>query len=414
MPYSIDRYSSNLFDPGSAFPLNIADNTINSTATSIRIIGRGITNYGEIVAESLVHIMENFAGQTAPANPITGQLWWQQDPTNPSAPQKLSIWNGSVWKSVTGATPSPTGPTGPAVGDTWYNTTNQQFNFWDGDTWNIVYDGSAALPTNPGPSAPANPLEGTLWYNTTLDILYVYNGSVWEALQKQSANTSVSYDTINGSDVIIIKVNGNILAIWSSAVITYGTLWNGVTPSGKPNLQALYPVGLRVGLNYSNFAGNGISSNGSVHYGTWALAAGATLEATYADIAERYASDEELTPGTLVAIAGTSEVTKTRTVGDTNVFGVVSTAPAFKMNSEAGDDTTHPYIALSGRVPVFVKGKVSKGDRLIASDEPGIARVLDKTLFTDPFDAVMAVFGRAIADKTTDELGTVEVTVGAK
>ncbi len=420
MPYSIDRYSSNLFDPGTSFPLNISDNTINSTSTSIRLMGRGVSNYGEIVAETMVHMMENFAGLNAPTAPITGQLWWQQDPTNSNNAQKLYVWNGTSWKSVMGATPSNTGPTGPAIGDLWYDLVSNTLNVWDGTSWQQIFaEIPGSLPTNPGVTAPADPTEGMLWYNTTNDFLHTYNGSIWEALMKTDNDTDptddtfISYDVINGVDVIIVKVNGIIVAIWSSTTIANAVLWDGTTPAGKPNIKAMYPDGLFAGTNYSNIANNGISGTNAKIFGDWTLAAGASFEATYADIAERYESDEQLVPGTLVGLGGTKEVTKTKGFGDTSVFGVVSSAPAFVLNHKE-DTTNFPAIALAGRVPVLVDGPVGKGDRLVASEKPGVAKAFRKEDFVDPFDAVMAVFGRALESKSTWEVALVEVAVGAK
>lgn len=420
MPYSIDRYSSNLFDPGTSFPLNIPDNTINSTSTSIRILGRGVSNYGEIVAESLVHLMENFAGLNPPTAPITGQLWWKQDPTNSNTAQKLYVWNGTTWKSVMGATPANTGPTGPSVGDLWYDLVNNTFNVWDGTSWQLVFtEIPGSLPTNPGASAPASPVEGMLWYNTTNDYLHTYNGSIWEALMKTSSDsgttddTFISYDIINGVDVIIIKINGIIVAIWSSQVIANAVLWDGTTPAGKPNIKAMYPGGLTAGVNFSNIANNGISGTGAKVFGDWTLAPGASMEATYADIAERYEADEKLAPGTLVSLGGTKEVTKTKGFGDTTVFGVVSTNPAFVLNHKE-DKEFFPAIALAGRVPVLVEGPVAKGDRLVPGSKPGTAVKLDRSAFVDPFDAAMAVFGRALESKNEWDVGLVEVAVGAK
>jgi hypothetical protein len=43
------------------------------------------------------------------------------------------------------------------------------------------------------------------------------------------------------------------------------------------------------------------------------------------------------------------------------------------MNSEAGTDETHPYIALKGRVPCRVEGLINKGDLLVTSAYPGYA-----------------------------------------
>lgn len=139
----------------------------------------------------------------------------------------------------------------------------------------------------------------------------------------------------------------------------------------------------------------------------------ATLHATataaqYSDLAERYESDTPLEPGDVVKIGGDKEITKTSSIGDTDVFGVVSTNPAFKMNADAGSDDTHPYVALSGRVPCKVKGPVNKGDRLIASDEPGVAQAIQ-----DPSTiSLYAVIGRSLEDTDQQSTKYVEIVVG--
>ena len=141
--------------------------------------------------------------------------------------------------------------------------------------------------------------------------------------------------------------------------------------------------------------------------GDWSLTAGSTFQSTYtADLAERYEADEELDPGTVVAIGGDNEVTATTSENDENVFGVVSTAPAFIMNGRAGTDETHPLIAMTGRCPCKVVGKINKGDRLVSSSTTGRARKADLTN-----DTVYAIIGRAIEAHDSDGEGTIEIAV---
>ena len=75
------------------------------------------------------------------------------------------------------------------------------------------------------------------------------------------------------------------------------------------------------------------------------------------------------------------------------------------MNAGAGTDATHPPIAVSGRVPVAVIGKVKKGDRLVSAGN-GMARAAKKQEIT-PWN----VIGRALADKLDSDIGTVEAIV---
>jgi len=146
---------------------------------------------------------------------------------------------------------------------------------------------------------------------------------------------------------------------------------------------------------------------GGLFGGAWTLGAGATLQATHADIAERYAVDNKVEPGDIVRLGGEAEVTKTTEYGDTEVFGVVSTDPAYMMNSKAGDDQTHPYIALTGRVPCKVINKVKKGDRIVSSAFPGVgiaANIAD----INPWQVV----GRALEDNDDEGFRLIEIVVG--
>ena len=130
--------------------------------------------------------------------------------------------------------------------------------------------------------------------------------------------------------------------------------------------------------------------------------------ALYADVAERFASDELLEPGTVVELGGVNEITRSLTALSENVFGVISTRPAYTMNGGAGEDDTHPKVAMTGRVPVKVTGYIRKGDRLVAAGD-GIARA------AQPGEATaFNVIGRSLVDKTTPESGTIEAIVTIK
>jgi hypothetical protein len=130
--------------------------------------------------------------------------------------------------------------------------------------------------------------------------------------------------------------------------------------------------------------------------------------ALYADVAERFASDELLEPGTVVELGGAQEITRSLTALSEKVFGVISTRPAYTMNGGAGEDDTHPKVAMTGRVPVKVTGYIRKGDRLVAAGD-GIARA------AQPGEATaFNVIGRSLVDKTTPESGTIEAIVTIK
>jgi hypothetical protein len=139
--------------------------------------------------------------------------------------------------------------------------------------------------------------------------------------------------------------------------------------------------------------------------GNWTLTAGSRLQATYADLAERFEADEALDPGTVVELGGPKEITAVKYELSEDVFGVVSDTAAYLMNAGAGNDTTHPPVAVSGRVQVKVKGKVTKGQRLVSAGE-GMARAAERNEAT-AFNTI----GRALTDKNTDDIGFVEAIV---
>ena len=128
---------------------------------------------------------------------------------------------------------------------------------------------------------------------------------------------------------------------------------------------------------------------------------GTSTQAQYADLAEVYESDANYEPGTVLVIGGDSEVTISDEVGSYKVIGVVSTDPAYLMNSEGNGIP----VALRGRVPCKVTGNVNKGDVLIASDTPGHAMVAVAPTKLSPLQIV----GRALENKLDASTGIIEI-----
>ena len=147
---------------------------------------------------------------------------------------------------------------------------------------------------------------------------------------------------------------------------------------------------------------------GNITISSYATLHATATSAQYSDLAERYEADQPMEPGDVVKIGGDKEITKTSELADTQVFGVVSTAPAYRMNADAGTDQTHPYVALSGRVPCKVKGTVNKGDRLVSSDEPGVAQAINTLENTSHY----AVIGRSLESNAEQEIKYIEIVVG--
>ena len=133
-----------------------------------------------------------------------------------------------------------------------------------------------------------------------------------------------------------------------------------------------------------------------------------STSAQYADLAERYATDTPLETGEVVILGGNEEITKCMEDKSDAVFGVVSVAPAYLMNSEAGNNDTHPAIALKGRVPVKITGQGLAGDRVVSAGygEARTARSGEATTFN--------TLGRLIQDKYNKETALTECVIGVK
>ena len=130
---------------------------------------------------------------------------------------------------------------------------------------------------------------------------------------------------------------------------------------------------------------------------------GVATTARYADLAEIYSADADYESGTVVKLGGSAEITQTENHADTDVFGVISTDPAYLMNSGAEGLP----VAMAGRCPVRVIGKINKGERLVSSDVPGLAWALG----SDQYDA-RAVIGRALENKEDGDAGVIEAVIG--
>jgi hypothetical protein len=135
----------------------------------------------------------------------------------------------------------------------------------------------------------------------------------------------------------------------------------------------------------------------------WSLTYSKAVQAQYADLAEVYTSDQQYPGGTEVVFGGQAEVTQSHDSHDTRIAGVVSTEPAYLMNSK---ETGVP-VALQGRVPCRVLGPISKGDRVVSSHIAGVAQALDLAQYQPG-----CIIGKALQAIDSAEIATIEVVVG--
>jgi len=191
----------------------------------------------------------------------------------------------------------------------------------------------------------------------------------------------------------------------TGAATTAGT----VTTAAQGNITS---VGTLTGLTINNAttaitnaAAAGTGNIGASGAGFNTVFAKAT-SAQYADLAEKYTADAEYAPGTVLVFGGTAEVTVSAVNSDVRVAGIVSTNPGFLMN-ESLDAEFLVALALTGRVPCQVVGNIVKGDRLVSSDQPGVATVLDPDKYQPG-----CIIGKALENYNSQETGIIEVAVG--
>jgi len=207
---------------------------------------------------------------------------------------------------------------------------------------------------------------------------------------------------------ILVSGNGNItgnLGVAANANI-----------GGNLGVVANANIGGNLGVtNNANIGGNltvtgnlittkittGSSSTAGTITGNWTLTAGSRLEATYADLAEYYVADFDYDPGTVLEFGGEFEVTIAEN-GTQRVAGVVSTEPAYVMNSLCEGEHI-VALALQGRVPTKVRGNIKKGDMLVSGGE-GYAK-------PSPTPIIGTVIGKALENFNGTE-GLIEVAVG--
>ena len=381
----------------------IPDGTINTTSSSLGLPGRNYAGYGNVLDTNFVHIMESFADTTPPPNPLRGQLWFNISagsggntlyvcPTDGEA-------NASAWLALTSTTSGGAATFG-SVTVTGNLTANNL-------TASNVVTAASGVFTNISVSGNANIATG----NITTAIIGTTNTAAITSGSATTAGAITGTWTISGgsSGNSLIVANGNV---YTSGIRTdnyyyaNGSPFNPSGTYGNANVAAYLPT-YTGNLQPSLVTTSAIAGGGTIS-GIWTLSAGARLNATYADLAERFEADTTYDPGTVVELGGDAEITAVVHELSEDVFGVVSNTAAYLMNAGAGNDDTHPPIAVGGRVQVKVTGKVRKGQRLVSAGN-GIARAAKAGEATS-FNTI----GRALAHKNDDSVGTVEAFVSIK
>jgi hypothetical protein len=407
MAYTIVKSDGNVLT-------SIPDGTINTTSTSLGLPGRNYAGYGQALDTNFVHLIENFADTTVPPNPLRGQLWFDTQSSLLKVCPADGTTNALAWLTLA-STSSGNATTFGSVTVTGnisannMTVTNQlsanssSFNF-------LTVSANANI-------ANANITSANIG---TLTTTVITTGSSSTAGTMTGVWTHTGAGTANGINGTSMWVTGGNLVITGAGSIGIRTdnyyYANGSPISfagtyGNSNVAAYLPTyggTILTTTTQATALTTGANSTAGTITGNWTLTTGSRLQATYADLAERFAADAVYDAGTVVQLGGKDEITAVQYELSEDVFGVISDTAAYLMNAGAGNDTTHPPVAVSGRVQVKVIGIVRKGDRLVSAGN-GIARAAGAGEATH-----FNVIGRALEDKNADGIGYVESFVAIK
>jgi len=249
--------------------------------------------------------------------------------------------------------------------------------------------------------------------------VYVRADNSGAKIQLLAANSNASTPVTNMGGLYGTSPNGMFLWENGSCLMQFlasgtgaASAYSGRSPDSVAQLTINGSRSNATAYNAATVTINGgLGVSGSIYSGADMYATtfhGVATSAQYADLAEKYLADADYAPGTVVVFGGDKEITISRQPMDTAVAGVISTNPAYQMNSglEGG-----LYVALQGRVPCKVLGPINKGDLLVTSSYQGIATAYYNETSSGP--QVGTVIGKALqAYDDPVNPGVIEVVVG--
>lgn len=490
MSYTINKTNG-------AILTTVEDGTVD-TKYALKLIGKNYAGYGEIQNENFVALMENFSSNTAPSNPVSGQLWYKTDD------RQLKVYNAAInaWKPLAVEVAGSQPPATSSTGDLFWHTTNKQLSIYDGQEYvlvgpqsvanagitqmrsrsvsdvssnshavieavvdgitvyiispeefevnalddlsdafstikvgiNLPYSSSGITDTNntqakfQGTATNALLLNGStiqqiidqagagnfgdagIKVGDSNDIaIYIDNDGTTGIIENTQSDQIIFKTTSSGSKVPLILSGRNVLPGTSGITnlgsetdqfnTVYASVFDGVAKYSdtlKLGNSGYLPASIATDAN--TIAAR--DTNGDIFANYFQ---GIATSAQYADLAENYLADAAYAPGTVIAVGGEAEVTAAPK-GE-KVIGVVSTNPAYLMNSEL-TGTNVVAVALKGRVPVKVRGEVKKGDELISSGD-GFAEALTGPVISK---AHFHVFAVALGSNASGE-ATVEAVI---
>jgi hypothetical protein len=439
--------------------VHLLENFSDSSAPTVPLTGQvwwdTLGNLKVYTGSAWKTISSITSSSTSPTGAVTGNSWW--DTIN----EQFYVWNGTEWVLVGPAFSSNTGTSGTIVGTivdtgdtshvavnvvvgsqlisivskdaqytpkttiTGFTTIRPGFNLISNVTIpNIAYYGTAENSNQLGSVSAANYARTDV--AETFDQSVTINNNTGLTIGTSNNYTaSVSSDVVrltNNVNNANIAIRTNVGGLISTSMLVVGAnsrvdFSNAIAVTGNAsvsnyilatkgenatsNVTGAIRVTGGIGLTGNIYTSGNINAVGNVS-GSYFV--GTATTAQYADLAERFLADRDYPAGTVVMIGGDKEITQCDTENCENVLGVISTEPAYLMNSLNGSAELKiaPPVAMVGRVPVRVVGTVQKGERLVSAGN-GCAMAANADHG--------AVIGRALESKDTESESLVEAVV---
>jgi hypothetical protein len=189
----------------------VVDSQIDTASSSITLIGKNYSGFGELLNENFLKILENFSNSSAPEKAVRGQLWYD------TSEAKLKIFDGFQFTVVGAAIINAQRPANLNIGDLWYDTTKGQLFFFDGNVIKLI-------------------------------------GPDWASAQGRSGlEVSTVFDTTNLSrTIVLLYCSGILLGIFSKDSFTPRTQIDGFTGSIQPGFNVSSAPGVKFNVTATN------------------------------------------------------------------------------------------------------------------------------------------------------------------
>jgi hypothetical protein len=207
----------------------VEDGTIDQS-TTIKLVGKNYAGYGEIQNENFVHLMESFSSGNSPANPLSGQIWFD------SSVKKLKFYDGTKFRTTGGAEVATTQPVGLTTGDFWWDSGNNQLYAQNADG-GFVLIGPQSIGETVSAMVTAQ-VRDTSQNNRTIikgtvddGVVFIVSNAEFTIDQTDPANVITGYDVIR-QGVTLRNTTSGTNGVTASAHRFHGTATNAEALGG--------------------------------------------------------------------------------------------------------------------------------------------------------------------------------------